>query len=79
MVEKCANPACSAAFHRLGQGRLFIKEVRADPHDGRGSWHLRYFWLCDSCCRTMTIVGERGKEIKLARLPVSASGVRAAV
>jgi len=79
MVAKCANPACPATFHRLGEGRLFVKEVEVDPRDGRGcSRQLRYCWLCDSCRRTMTVVTERGREIKLAPLPSSASAARAA-
>jgi len=80
MVEKCANPACGATFHRLGEGRLFIKQVWGDPHyikqvwgdprDGRGRLlQPRYLWLCDSCCRTMTVVSERGQKIKVAPLP----------
>ena len=78
MVEKCANPACSVTFHRLGEGRLFIKEVRGDPRDSRrSSRHTRYFWLCDSCRRIMTIVSETGKEIEVAPLPESASAARA--
>jgi hypothetical protein len=80
VVAKCANPVCSATFHRLGEGRLFINELRGDPGDTRGhSRQLRCFWLCDSCCLTMTIVTEAGQEIKLAPWPVPASAARAAV
>lgn len=72
MVEKCANPSCSATFHRLGEGRLFVKEVEGASRDGRGrSRQLCYCWLCDSCRRTMTIVTERGREIKVAPLPAA--------
>ena len=74
MVEKCANPACCATFHRLGEGRLFIKEVEGGPRDGRvRSRQVRYCWLCDSCRRTMTVITEPGKEIKVAPLPAPAS------
>ena len=80
MVEKCANPACRVSFHRLGEGRLFIKEVEGAPRNGRAhSRQLWYFWLCDSCCRTMTIIIETGKEIKVAPLAVSAPAARAAL
>jgi len=73
MVDKCANPACCATFHRFGEGRLFIKEVEGAPRNGREhSRQLYCCWLCDSCCRTMTIIIETGKEIKVAPLPVSA-------
>jgi len=80
MVEKCANPACCVSFHRLGEGRLFIKEVEGAPRNGRAhSRQLCYSWLCDSCCRTMTIIIETRKEIKVEPLPVSAPAVRAAL
>jgi len=77
MVEKCANPGCYASFHRLGEGRLFIKEVEGTPRNGREhSRRLCYGWLCESCCRTMTIIIETGKTIKVAPLPVSAPATR---
>ncbi len=79
MVDKCANPTCSATFHRLGEGRLFIKEIDAGAGDGRArSREIRYCWLCDSCRRTMTVITERGKEVKVAPLPPSAPAARAA-
>lgn len=79
MLEKCAYPACSATFHRLGEGRLFIREVEAGPRDGRvRSRQLCCCWLCDSCRGTVTVFTERGNEIKVAPLPVSRSAAQAA-
>jgi len=80
MVEKCANPACCATFRSLRNGRLFVKEVRVDtPSDGnRGSRQLHYFWLCNSCCRTMTVVAEKGTGIRVTPLPSRAIAGRAA-
>ena len=80
MVGKCANPACSTRFLRLRDGRLFVKEVPADS-TGYGSGHflqLRYFWLCDSCCRTMIVIVEEGGEVKVAPLSPTATTARAA-
>ena len=64
MLAKCANPACSATFRYLHEGRLFAIEdnvvsaggkSRADP-EYLGESHTReYFWLCSSCCRVMTV------------------------
>jgi len=31
MIEKCANSACCAIFRRLRDGRVFIREIEADP------------------------------------------------
>ncbi len=80
MVEKCANPRCSAIFRTLREGRVFVKEIEGDARGegGRRSRQLHYFWLCSSCCRTMTVVTENGRNITVAPLPVSATITRAA-
>ncbi len=80
MVEKCANPACAETFRRLRDGRLFVKEVPVDsPSDGKGlARQLQYFWLCNSCCRTMTLTTEKGTGIRVVPLPATAISVRAA-
>jgi hypothetical protein len=67
MVEKCANSECSASFHNLREGRVFVIEVQDDSRPDRGrSRQLRYLWLCNACCRTMTVVAEKGQGIKVA-------------
>jgi hypothetical protein len=80
MVEKCANPACSATFLRLRDGRVFIEEIEALPaSDGKKpSRQVHYHWLCNSCCRTMTIVAEKGRGIRVVPLPPSANAARVA-
>ena len=80
MLEKCANPACSAKFLRLREGKLFVAEFEAEG-TGRVSRHWRqfeYFWLCSSCCRTMTVTIEKGKRAQVSSLPGSATGAQAA-
>ncbi len=70
MVQKCANPGCSSRFRSLRQGRVFVKEVESNP-DGsnkRRLRHLEYFWLCDSCCRSMTVIAEKGNGVRVAPL-----------
>ena len=52
MLSKCANPVCSATFRYLHDGKLFLIQ-------GAPKHSLRYFWLCDSCSRTMTLVTEK--------------------
>ena len=79
MVHKCANPACSETFRRLRDGRIFVLEVEGDPRgEGKGNTRqLRYFWLCNSCRRTMTVIGEKRKGVRVVPLG-PASDTRAA-
>lgn len=80
MLNKCASPACSATFHSLRDGRVFVKEVESGARvDGEGhSRQLHYFWLCKSCCRSMTVIVENGKGVKVVPLPACATAVQAA-
>jgi hypothetical protein len=64
MISKCANPACSAHFLYLHQGRVFRIMRDADPRreaqmglDLANNGHARveFFWLCENCSRTLTI------------------------
>lgn len=80
MLDKCANPACCATFRRLRDGRVFVTEVEADYQiraSGRAR-QRRYFWLCNSCCRTMTVVADKEKRVQVVPLPASAISARAA-
>jgi hypothetical protein len=79
MVDKCANPACSATFRRLRDGRLFVTEVEADYQSSasRSAHQRQYFWLCNSCCRIMTVIAEKGKRVQVVALPVTAIAARA--
>ena len=72
MLAKCANPACSAAFHYFHEGKLFAIESSADsqrmgrPSDPEytGRPHsLQYFWLCSSCCCAMTVQSDRDRGV----------------
>ena len=69
MLDKCANPACSAKFLRLHDGRLFGTDLRGDGKNNTScaEGQLQYFWLCRSCCRTMTVAVEKGKGLTLFR------------
>ena len=77
MLEKCANSACSAKFLRLHDGRLFVAEAENDVSDTCGYEHqLQYFWLCSSCCRSMTVALEKGKRPQVVPLPESGTAAR---
>ncbi len=64
MVEKCANPLCSAPFRRLGSGKLFAFEVRTvagslrslpAAESGKAGGTSLFLWLCESCTLTATL------------------------
>lgn len=64
MLAKCANPACSATFHYLHEGKLFPIELRSDsallesitdPGFRSTPLYSQCFWLCSPCSRVMTI------------------------
>ena len=71
MVSKCANPACSERFLYLHQGKIFqltpTPEVEAVGRGFPPSLYER-FWLCDKCCKEMTLVWA-GSEAKLVAFP----------
>ena len=76
MVDKCANPACSEKFRRLSEGRIFVIEARSDDQRSNSACQLQYFWLCNSCCHTMTVMLDRANGVQVVPLP--ASGTAAA-
>jgi len=80
MVQKCANPTCNATFQRLRHGRLFVMEIPVDSPttDKKPAPSLQYFWLCQSCCRTMTLAMNQPGGIELVPLPAKTNSIRAA-
>ncbi len=61
MLHKCANPACTAPFRSLREGKLFLAET--SPSDLNASFdgnrrkirRREHFWLCDACCAQFTL------------------------
>lgn len=84
LVSKCANPECSAGFRYLHEGKLFQFEVRLEElatdapaagHNERLSREVEWFWLCESCASTMTVVREpRTCRILIVPLPEDVRG-----
>ncbi len=80
MLSKCANPACSARFLYLHEGRIFNIEVDAgmttDPElriCGRPR-RLEHYWLCANCAQLLTVRCEHGAVVtRLARLALPAA------
>ncbi len=74
MLAKCANPACSATFRYLHEGKLYAIEStagsprwkpHADPEYGSSVHTLEYFWLCSSCCCAMSVQSDGDHGITL--------------
>jgi hypothetical protein len=59
MLSKCANPACSARFLYLHEGKVFKFAISRDPPDSC-SPRVEYFWLCASCAQSLTVVFHQG-------------------
>lgn len=74
MVGKCANPECAATFRYLHEGRLFQVDMRrvSGGHEGICEFcghphHVRHFWLCNACARTMTLTCTEEGCVELVR------------
>lgn len=61
MLHKCANPACTAPFRSLREGKLFLAEtLPSNPNlafegNRRKQNRREHFWLCDACCAHLTL------------------------
>ncbi len=76
MLQKCANPACTAPFRSLHEGKLFLAEFHSTfaerPDDGRRkTWHREHFWLCDACAARLTLRFDR--ELGMTTVPLGQS------
>lgn len=72
MLSKCANPECRERFLYFGRGKIF--HLSASPNVQALAAELgrsvkERFWLCDGCCRDLTMVwdGSKAKVIPLAK------------
>jgi hypothetical protein len=79
MISKCANPACSARFLYLHEGKVFRFEREGtedtEPLLGfdqtlrKHSRVVEFFWLCTTCAARMTLVRRKGGGVVPHRLP----------
>jgi hypothetical protein len=62
VLSKCANPACLARLHYLRKGKIFKIETSSVSSESKGSSNRRieYFWLCEHCAQTLTVMLENG-------------------
>ena len=84
MVSKCANPACSAPFHYLRDGKVFRLQVDqngelgSEPKlvNGHRLHRVEHFWLCGACSQTMTLSVDKSKGV--VAVPLKQPAIRAA-
>ena len=63
MLSQCANPACTAPFRYLHEGRIFTMVSAASDTalSGLEAWEhspsrpYERYWLCERCAQTMTV------------------------
>jgi hypothetical protein len=78
MLSKCANPQCSTPFLYLHKGQLFRFEVPAlqanakpaGDQPSKPARRLEYFWLCEECVRSMTLVQDQKAGVTIAPAPM---------
>ena len=61
MLSKCANPACSARFLYLNDGKIFNVELGVPSQGARLTYRIEHFWLCHDCARTLRVARENGE------------------
>jgi hypothetical protein len=60
MVTNCINPPCRRPFRYFSEGKLFLLEPSRHgtaelPQGDDASQAMECFWLCGSCCTTLTL------------------------
>jgi len=81
MISKCSNPACTAHFLYLHEGKLFrvfrnsedseTPEMGVDPTVRKRARRVEFFWLCSGCCDRMTIKYEKGEGVVVRPLKMA--------
>ena len=76
MSGTCANPICHTPFYKLS-GTLFVIKTPTDMELSGGKPPVfapvphreQWFWLCDSCAKTLQVVYDRMHGIRVEPLP----------
>lgn len=61
MLQKCANPDCTAPFRSLHEGKLFLAETLTPETEANFDVNRRkmrkreHFWLCAVCSTLFTL------------------------
>lgn len=83
MLQKCANPACSAQFRYLNKGRLLEVETQyrqhSDSEPGRnpknGTGHVDLYWYCEQCAAHVALFFDRRQGLTMIASFPDSSGV----
>ena len=84
LLDKCANPACSAKFRFLRDGKLFEIETesfapsRADGAPSGRERRVEFCWLCDLCARFYVLSCD-GKQVTTSPLQLEKGRVSAPI
>jgi hypothetical protein len=71
VLSKCLNPACSAKFRYLHEGRIFKLEIASVvPKKGSPRGRIEHFWLCPRCAQELGVVLDNGS-VTIRPLPQS--------
>jgi len=71
MLQKCANPTCTAKFRSLREGKLFLAENHtAEPGDHK--LRREHFWLCSVCATQFTLRFDERQGMVTVQLPETA-------
>lgn len=78
MLSKCANPGCREEFRSIRKGRLFFAEPTTARTTGvtpamRKRDKLECFWLCDTCCKLMTVSVDSDHHVAITPIQEPAS------
>ena len=76
MGGTCANPVCSTPFYKLS-GKFFLIKTPTDMDVSGGKQpvfapvphRVQYFWLCDLCAKTLQVVYDSARGIRVEPLP----------
>jgi hypothetical protein len=82
MLSKCANPACTASFRYLHDGKLFRMEVptaftnvnKPPEYAKKPPQRTEFFWLCERCSTRMTLVYNQEAGVITQPLPSLRTG-----
>jgi hypothetical protein len=82
MLGKCASPACTVPFRKLGSGKLFAFESASIGRSmgSRANCAMSrspvFFWLCEYCSLSFTLRLDSAGQLTLLRVP---DGVRVTI
>ena len=83
MLQKCANPLCTAEFRYLHEGKLFEVETQyrgisatpAERTPRNGKAHVELYWFCKSCSARLVLSFDREQGAMTMRSHVESNDI----